>query len=91
MSDTQPFVTPKWSLSADRTVLILIDLQNDVLSDDGWYAKSGVDIKHMQRVVEPTKRMLVGARSRGVPVIWTTHGNPQDFLRITMSRQDDSW
>ena len=47
MSDTQPFVTPKWSLSADRTVLILIDLQNDVLSDDGWYAKSGVDIKHM--------------------------------------------
>jgi len=74
MSDTQPFVTPKWSLSADRTVLILIDLQNDVLSDDGWYAKSGIDIKHMQRVIEPTKQMLVGARSKGVPVIWTTHG-----------------
>ena len=74
MSKTQPYVTPNWSLIPSHTVLILIDLQNDVLSDDGWYAKSGVDITHMQRVIEPTQRMLGAARAKGVPVIWTTHG-----------------
>lgn len=70
----QPYDAPDWSLVPGHTALVLIDLQNDVLSDDGWYAKSGVDISHMQRVIEPTKRMLDGARAKGVPVIWTTHG-----------------
>ena len=70
----QPYDAPDWSLVPGHTALILIDLQNDVLSDDGWYAKSGVDISHMQRVIEPTKRMLDGARAKGIPVIWTTHG-----------------
>jgi ureidoacrylate peracid hydrolase len=74
MSKTQPYAAPEWSLVPGHTGLILIDLQNDVLSDDGWYAKSGVDITHMQRVIEPTRRMLDGARAKGVPVIWTTHG-----------------
>ena len=71
---TQAYTAPDWSLVSGHTALILIDLQNDVLSDDGWYAKSGVDISHMQRVIEPTKRMLDGARAKGMPVIWTTHG-----------------
>lgn len=74
MSKTQPYADPNWSLVPGHTALILIDLQNDVLSKDGWYAKSGVDIEHMRRVIEPTKRMLDAARAKGVSVIWTTHG-----------------
>lgn len=74
MSKTRPYADPDWSLVQGHTALILIDLQNDVLSKDGWYAKSGVDINHMRRVIEPTKRMLDAARTKGVPVIWTTHG-----------------
>jgi len=74
MSKTQPFKDPTWSLVRGHTALILIDLQNDVLSNEGWYAKSGVDIDHMRRVIDPTKRMLDAARAKGVPVIWTTHG-----------------
>ena len=70
----QPYDAPDWSLVPGHTAVVLIDLQNDVLSDDGWYAKSGVDISHMQRVIEPTKRLLEGARAKGIPVIWTTHG-----------------
>ncbi len=74
MSKTQPYADPNWSLIPGHTALILIDLQNDVLSKDGWYAKSGVDIDHMRRVIEPSKRMLDAARAKGVSVIWTTHG-----------------
>ncbi len=71
---TQPYANPDWSLVPGHTVLILIDLQNDVLSNDGVYAQNGIDITHMQRVIEPTKRLLDGARAKGVPVIWTRHG-----------------
>ncbi|MEM7543445.1 MAG: cysteine hydrolase [Pseudomonadota bacterium] len=74
MSNSTPFTPPDWSLVPNHTAIILIDLQNDVLANDGWYAKSGVDITHMQRVIEPTKKLLAGAREKSVPVIWTTHG-----------------
>ena len=74
MGKTLPYAEPDWSLVPGRTAIILIDLQNDVLSDEGVYAQNGVDITHMQRVIEPTHRLLEGARDKGVPVIWTKHG-----------------
>jgi nicotinamidase-related amidase len=52
----------------------VIDDQNDFLHPNGWYARSGVDISHMRRVIEPTKELLAEARRRAVPVIWTRHG-----------------
>ena len=56
------------------TVHVVIDDQNDFLHDDGWYATHGVDIAHMQRVIEPTKVLNAECRKRGVPIIWTRHG-----------------
>lgn len=75
MSDFRdPFAAASWSLVPGRTVLVNIDLQNDFLHPDGWYAKSGIDISHMQRVVEPLKELVAESRRRGVPVVWTRHG-----------------
>ena len=75
MSDFRdPFWTASWSLVPGRTVLVNIDLQNDFLHADGWYAKSDIDISHMQRVVEPIERLVGACRERGVPVVWTRHG-----------------
>jgi ureidoacrylate peracid hydrolase len=75
MSDFRdPFATVSWPLVPGRTVLVNIDLQNDFLHPDGWYAKSGIDISHMQRVIEPAKELVVACRRRGVPVVWTRHG-----------------
>ncbi len=50
-----PFVVARWDLVPGRTALVVIDPQNDFLHDEGWYAKSGVDISHMQRTIEPTR------------------------------------
>ena len=71
---TPPFAAATWDLVPGRTVLLLIDLQNDFLHPDGWYARSGVDIEHMRRVIEPAKALVAAARARSVPVVWTRHG-----------------
>ena len=63
-----------WPLVAGRTVHVIIDDQNDFLHPDGWYGKNGIDISHMQRVIEPTKALNEECRRRGVPIVWTRHG-----------------
>ncbi len=74
MTFTPPFGTADWHLVPGRTVHVVIDDQNDFLHGDGWYAKSGVDIAHMRRVIEPTKVLNAECRRRGVPIVWTRHG-----------------
>jgi nicotinamidase-related amidase len=69
-----PFAPARWELVPGRTALVLIDLQNDFLHPDGWYAQSGIDIGHMRRVIEPTVSLVAAARGKGVPLVWTRHG-----------------
>ena len=71
---TNPYSPVRWELVPGHTALVIIDTQRDFLDHDGWYAKSGVDISHMRRVIEPTRALLAAARRAGVPVVWTRHG-----------------
>ena len=72
---TTPYQALSWTLVPQRTALVVIDPQNDFLHPDGWYAKSGVDISHMQRSIGPTKQLVDACRRAGVPVVWTRHGS----------------
>jgi ureidoacrylate peracid hydrolase len=71
---TTPFAPIAWDLVPERTVLIVIDAQNDFLHPDGWYALRGVDIGHMRRCIGPIKQLVAGCRERDLPVVWTRHG-----------------
>lgn len=71
---TAPFEPARWDLVPGCTALVLIDLQNDFLHPEGWYAQNGIDISHMRRVIEPTQRLVEAARAAGVPLVWTQHG-----------------
>jgi nicotinamidase-related amidase len=71
---TLPYEEAHYTLTPGLTTLVLIDLQNDFLHPRGWYAKSGVDIGHMRRVIEPTRMLIEEAREAGVPIVWTRHG-----------------
>lgn len=71
---TDPFASVRWDLVPGRTSLLLIDYQNDFLHPDGWYARSGVDISHMRRSIEPTVQLIEAARLAEVPLVWTRHG-----------------
>ena len=71
---TTPFAPVRWELVPGHTALVVIDDQRDFLHLDGWYAQKGIDIEHMRRVIEPTRRLVAACRPKGVPVIWTRHG-----------------
>ena len=73
--NVDPFAPVRWELVPGRTVLVLIDLQNDFLHPRGLVcAASGIDISHMRRVIEPTSGCSRRRAGRGVPVVWTRHG-----------------
>ena len=69
-----PYNLASWRLTPGQTALVVIDMQNDFLSGDGWYGQSGIDISHMQKSIEPVQALVAGAREQGVPIIWTQHG-----------------
>jgi len=69
-----PFAVARWDLVPSRTALVVIDPQNDFLHAEGWYAKSGVDVSHMQRTIGPIRSLVAAARKKSIPVIWTRHG-----------------
>lgn len=74
IKSTTPFETVRWDLNPGRTVLVIIDAQNDFLHADGWYAQKGIDIAHMRRTIEPTRQLLKDVRAKNIPVVWTRHG-----------------
>ena len=58
------------TLDADRCVLIIMDLQNDVIIDGGAFAETGsAEHAKEQNVVENVKALAETCRSKGVPVI----------------------
>ena len=58
------------TLDADRCVLIIQDLQNDVMMDGGAWAETGApEHAKEQNVVENVKRLADTCRSKGIPVL----------------------
>jgi ureidoacrylate peracid hydrolase len=75
---TAPYAASEWPLVPHETAIICIDVQNDVLHPEGQYARTGIDISHMQRVIAPIRELVGHAREVRVPIIWTRHGFQQD-------------
>ena len=58
------------TLDADRCVLIIQDLQNDVMIDGGAFAETGSpEHAKEQNVVENVKALAETCRAKGIPVI----------------------
>ena len=63
-----------------HAALIVIDMQNDFVHDDGGLAKNGGNVKPTQAIVPALNRLIAEARKAGTPVIfvraahneWTT-------------------
>jgi nicotinamidase-related amidase len=72
-------------LDAGRTALIVIDMQNDFCSSEGWIASLGVDVTAARALIDPINRVTAAARCSGVPVIWVNWGVRPDRLNLSPS------
>lgn len=65
--------------SARDTALIIIDMQQDFLSPQGYFAQMGYGLAHTQAAVEPTRQLLAGAREQGMRIIYTRESHRPDL------------
>ena len=61
-------------ISPDSTVFLVVDMQNDFLTEGGLLHRQGVDLAAAQRAVAPIARCLTTARAGGIPVVYLKTG-----------------
>ena len=52
------------------TALLVIDMQNDYVADNGKLGKAGFDVKSIQAAVPAMNNLIMEARKAGVMVVW---------------------
>jgi nicotinamidase-related amidase len=75
----EPFDAP---IDLDVTALVLIDMQREFLEPGGFGEPLGNDVSKLQRVIEPSRKLLSWARSAGILVIHTREGHRADLADL---------
>lgn len=84
MIKAKPFDYPyDGRLVAAETALMVIDLQVDFLSADGYFARMGYDPTPLRRILPVVGRLLDACRRSGVRVIHTRQGYRSDLADMT--------
>ncbi|MCP8884681.1 cysteine hydrolase [Devosia sp. XJ19-1] len=65
-----------------RTAIVVIDLQNDFCTKDGWVDHIGGNYEADRAPIEPLLKLLPELRGRDVPVIWVNWGNRPDLANM---------
>lgn len=72
------------SLIAKETALMVIDMQNAFVSEEGSIGKRGADMSMCQATLEPIKKLIEACREVGIIDIWTKQEHyPDDITRKT--------
>lgn len=58
-------------LAPEHSALVVVDMQNDLLSLDGAYASAGEDVSRVRGAIAPVGRLVEIARAAGVLVVYT--------------------
>ena len=67
------------NIDAERTAVLVIDMQNDFGAKGGIFDRAGIDISQIQKVVAPTARVLAAARKEAMKVIYLKMGFRPDL------------
>ncbi|HEU4657483.1 MAG TPA: isochorismatase family protein [Capillimicrobium sp.] len=59
------------ALDPARTAVLVIDMQNAFVHDEGTLGQSGVPVEAAQATIEPHRRLIEACRAAGMPVLWT--------------------
>jgi nicotinamidase-related amidase len=67
------------TVDADRTALVIIDMQRDFLEKGGFGESLGNDVSLLSAAIRPCKAVLDAARKRGMLVVHTREGHRPDL------------
>ena len=62
--------TLEQQIETSITALLIIDMQNDYVADQGKVGKLGMDVKKIQEAVPTMNRLIEEARKAGVMIVW---------------------
>ena len=80
----RPFDYPyDGQLEASATALLVIDMQTDFLSPDGYFARKGYDPSPMRAILPNVASVIEAARRAGVLVVHTRQGYRADMADMT--------
>lgn len=65
-----------------RTAIVVIDMQNDFCTPEGWVDHLGVDVSPNRAPIGPLQALLPKLRQAGVPVVWVNWGNRPDLANM---------
>jgi ureidoacrylate peracid hydrolase len=61
------------------TAVIVVDMQNDFGAQGGMFDRDGIDISGIQKVIDPTAKVLASARRAGIKIIYLKMGFRPDL------------
>ncbi|HET8998685.1 MAG TPA: cysteine hydrolase [bacterium] len=67
------------SIDTSKTVVIVVDMQNDFASKGGMFDLAGIDISMVPSAVGSTKKVLAAARDAGIKIIYLKMGYRPDL------------
>ncbi len=74
-----PEATKELEIEPKKLALIIIDMENDFISEEGMFRAKGVDVSAARQVIEPIKKVSAACRDAGVRVIYTRHTHRPDL------------
>ena len=74
----QVFDTLEEMIEPAHTAVLVIDMQNDFAHADGASGKCGQDVSRVRVAIAPIRRLLDGARARGVSIVHIQNTTLQD-------------
>ena len=69
-------------IDANKTALLIVDMQNDFCTKGGWLDSRGIDVSPNRKPIEPLKTLVESFRKQSIPVIWVNWGVRKDLLNI---------
>jgi len=80
MIAARPFDYPyDGRLDPARTALLVIDMQNNYLAEDGYFARKGYDPAPLRAIIPAVQRLVAAVRGAGCRIVWTRQGNRADL------------
>ncbi|TVY78538.1 Peroxyureidoacrylate/ureidoacrylate amidohydrolase [Lachnellula suecica] len=82
--DASPYAWPTSdSMNPNTTALVIIDMQKDFCSPDGYLVQQGYEIDSVRAVIPRIKQLLTLFRTLGFPIYHTREGHRSDLSTLS--------